>query len=106
MRAAAASSPSGQNSKPILAAGRKRKFVPSVAQRLVIALAAFLLERKAATGRLPRQKSATVVNKARELAAHEGVDDASDKIIREQIVSPAFKSIKAKIPETVSGKKP
>jgi hypothetical protein len=86
--------------------GRRKKLTSGVAQRIIAALAAFLLENRAATGRLPMQKSEKVVSKARELAAQEGVVAAGDRIIREQIISPAFKSVKAKIPETVSGTKP
>jgi hypothetical protein len=86
--------------------GRKRKFPPNVAQLVISALVAFLVEKRTATGRLPMRKSETVVSKARELAADEGVLAAGDRILREQIIGPAFKSVEAKYPKTVSGKKP
>jgi hypothetical protein len=73
--------------------GRHRNFDDATALRMMNALERFLLERKAATGRLPYRHVKSVHDFVSKLVADEGVK-SSDSILIERVISPVFRKLK------------
>jgi hypothetical protein len=73
--------------------GRRRNFDDATVLRLRDGLTAFLLDHKAATGRLPLQKTKAVSDFVDKLLADEGLT-SSYSIIVKQLVRPVFRKLK------------
>jgi hypothetical protein len=74
--------------------GRPSNFDEAAAARLKARLELFLLERKAATGRLPYREDEKVLLFVRDLVEAEGLK-SSDDILRKQIIAPALRKLKS-----------
>jgi hypothetical protein len=73
--------------------GRHRNFDDATVLRMKVALEAFLLKQKAATGRMPYQSEKAVVDFVDRLVADEWVT-SSYNIIVKQVIRPVFRSVK------------
>jgi hypothetical protein len=78
--------------KPPRSTGRRRKFDDATKQRLQAELRTRALSWKADRGRFPSSKE--ILGSAYELAAAEGVNDASDLVLQRQIVSPVLRELR------------
>jgi hypothetical protein len=78
--------------KPARSTGAPRKFDAATKQRVQGEFRTRVLDWKAERGRLPLIKE--ILGNAQELAAAEGVNDASDRTLQRQIVSPVLKKLR------------
>jgi hypothetical protein len=78
--------------KPARSTGRKRKFDDATKQRLRGKVRTRALSWKADHGRLPSLKQ--ILGAAHKLAAAEGVNDASDRVLQRQVIGPVLRELR------------